>query len=344
MTLKAKWKEHEQVYLLKKLGEMLEKGYTLSEAFELVMFYQPLKQKEQLRKCLAKLSQGKSLSSSFKGLHFRDSILSYLFFAEKYGNLEFGLKQSSQLLLKQIELKQKVLKLLRYPIFLMMIVCLMIYFIQSFLFPQFSNLYASMSIPLPPMTKVMFIFPKYLPYLFLFICTVGIGFFIYYFFHFRYLSASLRMKRLLKIPLFNHLIKKLLTYYFSFQLGALLKGGLSIIDSLSVFKEQNHLPFFKEEAAQLSIKLKEGERFTNIIEERVFYDHELAVVINHGQANGLLFKELENYSEFLLEQIEMKLHRFLTFIQPIVFLGVGGLITFMYLSIMIPIFNMINTL
>lgn len=73
------WSLSDQVILLKRLGELLEKGYALLQALEFLRFQLPLEKKVQLQRMIDGLKDGKSLHDSFHQLKFHQEMLSYLF-------------------------------------------------------------------------------------------------------------------------------------------------------------------------------------------------------------------------------------------------------------------------
>ncbi|WP_231597536.1 hypothetical protein [Bacillus sp. SA1-12] len=79
-------------------------------------------------------------------MHFHRDVLSYLYFAEQYGDMEFALKESSEILHKKMTHLDKLEKILRYPIFLIITVGIILSIVQSVISPQFQQLYDSMNI------------------------------------------------------------------------------------------------------------------------------------------------------------------------------------------------------
>ncbi len=55
---KHKWTIQEQGLFLKNTGELLSRGYPLSEALESLVHQLPLKRKHEIRQCLSQLREG----------------------------------------------------------------------------------------------------------------------------------------------------------------------------------------------------------------------------------------------------------------------------------------------
>ncbi len=75
-----------------------------------------------------------------------------------------------------------------------------------------------------------------------------------------------------KIPLLGKAAVLFNSYFFSLQLSSLLKSGLSIYDSLTAFKEQSFLPFYREEAEMLITRLKAGETIESALSGHPCYE------------------------------------------------------------------------
>jgi competence protein ComGB len=119
---------------------------------------------------------------------------------------------------------------------------------------------------------------------------------------------------------------------------------MSTFESLKIFETQNILPFYRLEAIHLIGKLKTGVQFHQIIEERGFYEKELSLVILHGQANGQLSRELYMYSQLVIEKLENKIVKAMTIIQPAIYAFVGIVVLFVYLSMLLPMYKMMENI
>lgn len=98
------------------------------------------------------------------------------------------------------------------------------------------------------------------------------------------------------------------------------------------------------EGTHLINRLSAGEQLHTIIEKRGFYEKELPLVILHGQANGQLSRELYTYSQLIIEKLEQTIIKIITFIQPAIYGFVGVIVLFVYLSMLLPMYKMMENL
>ncbi len=339
-----KWTLKEQTIILQRLSALLDKGYTLNEAINFIHLNESGFKKADLSKCLLQLSSGNSLRAALDNIHFHRDVISYLYFAEQHGDLEFALRECGNILQKKITQLDKLAKLLRYPLFLLLTVGIILIIVHFLIAPQFDQLYKSMSIETSFFSHFLvmaFSVLKWTGYLFV---VVLIGILSYYYFVLRKKRIEEQMTLLIKIPFVRRLFMILHSYFFALQLSNLLRGGMSTFESLKVFESQDLLPFFKVEGAHLITRLSAGEQLHTIIEERGFYEKELSLVILHGQANGQLSRELYTYSQLIIEKLEQSLIKVMTMIQPAIYGFVGIIVLFVYLSMLLPMYKMMENL
>ncbi|MBJ7968274.1 type II secretion system F family protein, partial [Bacillus cereus] len=83
------------------------------------------------------------------------------------------------------------------------------------------------------------------------------------------------------------------------------------LEALTIMMEQKYNRFFQYEAARIERQLIAGESLQSIIAKSGYYEKELSYIIRHGQANGNLAVELEDYSDLVIEKMEQKMKRML---------------------------------
>ncbi|KYG38981.1 competence protein ComG [Bacillus gaemokensis] len=338
------WRLHEQVLLLKRLGELIEKGYSLLQALEFLQFQLTPQKRLQLQCITEELKNGQSLHDAFHQLMFHPDILSYLFYAQRHGDVSFALKQGSVLLHRKDKYQKDMMKVLRYPIFLSFFLIGILAVFNLVLLPQFETLYSSMRTSSTSFADQIMTFMQILPYM------IG-GFFLFivlgacmYVFYLQKLPPIQRVNIMIRIPLIKTFLILTNSHYLSVQLSGLLQGGLSVLEALTLMIEQKHHPFFQYEAVRIEERLIAGEQLDSIIMKSGYYESELSYVIAHGQVNGGLATELGDYSELTVEKMEGKINRILVVIQPFLFTCIGIIVVLMYLAMIMPMFQMMNSI
>lgn len=341
---KSKWNLKKQALFLQKLSDLLEEGYSLNEAISFTSLHLTRDLKADAQKCTQLLAQGNPFRVALRELGFHRQVLSFLYFAENYGDVKRALKESSRLLNLQLNHLEKAKQVLRYPLFLLTVILAILYTVEFIVAPQFKAMYQSMNVQTTVMMLILlsmfdFVFFTFMAMILL--CLIAI---LYYYFYFRHISPKTQMRIIMRIPFIRRFLSLYNSYYFSFQLSFLLKGGLSIFESLSLFYHQPLLPIFKEEAERIIEQLTNGKRFSDIMRESLLFEQGIADVIYHGQAIGKLDRELYTYSQLLLSSLEESVLKVISYIQPIIFFIIGILVLMVYLSVMLPMYRMIESI
>jgi competence protein ComGB len=153
-----------------------------------------------------------------------------------------------------------------------------------------------------------------------------------------------RYRLLLHIPFLSHYLQLYLTQYLAFHLGSLIRSGLTVNQSLLIIKDRTKPLFFHLEADDLYKQLKEGKTLAELFRTRPYYLKEFNQVIYQGELNGMLGPALFDYASRLLKRMESQLTAALNSVQPVILVIMGSLTLVLFLSIMLPVFNIINGL
>jgi competence protein ComGB len=336
------WSLLEQGDFLKKMGELLERGYSYSEAVESLLYQMPIKRHVELKACLEELKAGQPLHTVLSTLKFQKDIVGYIYFADKHGGMLEAISEGSKLILNKNSTIQKLKKAIFYPAFLFIMTNIIFLFVEQTLLPQYFSLYDSMGLEVNVFTKVVAAFGTLLPRITIFILLFIVLLLFVYFFYFVKLPNLTQRQSLLKLPFIGPFIRLIQTQYFTLQLGYLLSGGLSVHESLQLFESAPRNLFYRDISININGRLKRGEDLPQILMQLNFFEKELPIVVNHGQTNGRLERELLFFSKSCLLKLEERIEKSLKHIQPILYGVIAILVISMYLSIMIPMFKLIN--
>jgi competence protein ComGB len=343
MIMKSlKWTVDEQAKFLKRIGELLSRGYPIAEAIESISLQLPKNRKEELYKCLVDLKNGISFHDVLGNLGFHNDLIGYVYFAEQHGSFAEAILEGSSLALVKENDRKKLLKILQYPALLIFITGLLFIFVQKSLLPKFTSLFQSMGLEANFFMKILYSFNEYFPIVvggFVLFLALGT---LYYVIVFRKISILQQRSQLVRIPLFGSILKLLFTQYFSVQLSFLLAGGISVFEALLLFEKNHRQPFYSQLGLEIKEKLLTGEKLESILACFPFFEKEFPMIIKHGQENGKLEQELLFFSQHCVSNMEEKIEKSLKIIQPVLFLFIGLLVVSMYLAILLPMFNLLD--
>ncbi|OIJ20274.1 hypothetical protein BKP45_09415 [Anaerobacillus alkalidiazotrophicus] len=339
---KKNWNNDEKADFLIRIGGLLDQGYTISETLELFLKYDKEKLKPMMYQLLEELKNGRSFSDALLVLEIPEHIISFVHFAENYGNLSSGLQEGGNLLRKTDENKRKLQKLFKYPIFLLWILIIFFVIIYKFLFPQFALLFSTLNISLPLITRLFMFTLENTPTFFLLFLIIMSTCSIYFVAFFNKKSVFEKARFIAKLPLIGNFYKMISTYFFTTNLSYLIKNGMSIYDALNLFKDQKKLGYISIVATAIISKLEKGQTLHQALLSEPLFLKGLAFIVDHGQSSGRLDSELNYYGRWVLLDFEEKLKRIFMIIQPTLFVFIGLIILFMFTSIMLPIYTLMK--
>ena len=331
-----------KIYFIKRLYELIDHGYMLEDSLEFLLIQYEISNGE-IKIIKEKLSNGSKLSDILGYLGYSQLIVSKIKFAENYGRIEdMLLEVETYLTIRKIQ-QEKVLKTLRYPLFLTLtLICLIMVF-NALVIPQFENIYTSSNIKMDLQTiiliKSLYYIPKFISIIFL--CTIiGIG---YIFYTIKY-KPHLFLKSLLYIPKVRNYSKLYFSYRFSMELSLFLMSGFSLKTALEVLVEENYDYYLTYFSKDILYELDNGISFEEAVAKIKYFDKSMKKFVSHGKNNGLIDKELKLFSELMLDTFLTSLDKSLRKLQPILFGILAIVIVGLYMVILLPIFNMASSL
>lgn len=339
---KRKWSVNEQAGFLKRIGELLARGYPIAAAIESISLHLPNHRKEELNDCLEELKRGLAFHDALDKLGFQKDLIGYVYFAEQHGSFSEALLEGSSLAQIKDKDLHKLLKLLQYPICLIFITGFLFVFVENTLLPRFTTLFTSLGLEANFFTKVIYSFDNYFPILILALLAIITLTAIYYFFIFRKFSILKQRSLLVRLPILGRILKLLFTHYFSIQLSFLLSGGISVSEALLLFEQNERQTFYSELGKKIKLKLVTGEQLETIIATFSFFEKDFPRIVKHGHENGKLEQELLFFSKHCLSMMEDMIEKSLKTIQPILYLLIGFLVVSMYLAILLPMFHLLD--
>lgn len=309
------------------MGTLLKSGISLKKSIE---FQRDIVKKEDeklyYKVILKSLESGEGLLDileKYKISNRKERFILYTL--ESSGDLGEGFLKLFTLREKNEKIKKEFITLLSYPIFILFISTIIIFFIMIFIIPNFISLYEGNEKSLPLITRIIFGVYKNFRYLILGVITFII---------FLYIYLKKRKKTFYfykKIKLQREII------IFLESLGILLESGLAIDKGIDILIGEVDKEI-KREFYRLKI-IEKGESFSKAIERlKVLSNLELGM-IRVGEETGTLPKILKEISKRRKERIEKNIKIVLKLIEPVILLLIGVLICFFVIGLYMPILN-----
>ncbi|SET62026.1 competence protein ComGB [Salinibacillus kushneri] len=330
----------DQILLTKRLSALLQNGYTLNKALQLISL--DPKQGIVAKDIQKYLIQGKHIDQIFQELGFSPIICSYLYFSRSTGQLGDSLENGYSLLHQLKQFQDQLKKVMQYPLLVFMFLILLMSGLKFFLLPSLKDLYKGLHGSGTTIIPQLFTSIEFFIHLFFLTCIFVLIITITWIALKSRLSTPLKIKIYSITPFFKRIKSLETSFLFSFHFSSLLQSGLSIKHALQVISEQKHLPIMKRYSIQLMKSIYAGQPLHTAIESFPLAEEELGFIFERSIQDGTLEKDLHNYAHLLVETFLEKVSKTITYIQPIFFILFGFIILFIYMSILMPMFGLID--
>ena len=157
-----KWRTKEQAYFLRRLGELLDEGFSLSEGLSFLEIMQP-KREKAIRGIMAELASGNSLPDALAVLGFPKQIVSQLRLALLHGRFNETLLFCADFLTEKDKQVAKLKKVMVYPAFLLLFATGMLFAIRQVLLPSLESMMDPDAETMNGLVTVMLLFLNHLP-------------------------------------------------------------------------------------------------------------------------------------------------------------------------------------
>ena len=290
--------------------------------------------------------QGKRLGSSMKKFPgvFSDTYISMVTAGDSSGNLDIVFTKLADYLEESASIRQKVISALTYPIVLIGFSIVVIISLLAFVLPQVVGQFIKAGAELPFITKFLIgISNNIVPILIVFAALFT---FIFYFYkkHISNIDNKISFDRkVLGIPLLGNFILNSELERFSSTMELLLASGTNLDVALDECSKIFDNKFLSRIILNAKNDVVEGKDFIVSLKNEEVLPDIFIQLISSGYRSGNLAKMFNKVSHFMKSEIENKRAVFLSLLEPVVIILMGGFIMLIVLAILIPVMQM-NTL
>ena len=290
--------------------------------------------------------QGKRLGSSMKKFPgvFSDTYISMVTAGDSSGNLDIVFTKLADYLEESASIRQKVISALTYPIVLIGFSIVVIISLLAFVLPQVVGQFIKAGAELPFITKFLIgISNNIVPILIVFAALFTFIFYVYKK-HISNIDNKISFDRkVLGIPLLGNFILNSELERFSSTMELLLASGTNLDVALDECSKIFDNKFLSRIILNAKNDVVEGKDFIVSLKNEEVLPDIFIQLISSGYRSGNLAKMFNKVSHFMKSEIENKRAVFLSLLEPVVIILMGGFIMLIVLAILIPIMQM-NTL
>ncbi|WP_027714971.1 type II secretion system inner membrane protein GspF [Desulfuromonas sp. TF] len=288
------------------------------------------------------VTQGESLHDAF-GRHPRIFPVLYVNMVqvgENTGTLDKVLQRLADFMEDQARMRSKINAAMAYPILMALIGTGVLFFLFAFVVPKVVRMLEDLGQALPLPTLVLISTSNFLAqWWWLLLTLLALGMFTLQ----RYASTEagrLRLDRLaLTFPLFGRLNLLVATARFTRTLGTLLRSGVPLLKALEITQNLMQNRVLRQAVEDTGAAVREGEGLAPPIRRSGVFPPMVAQMAAVGERSGELEDMLFRVADTYEHQVDMTLNGLLSMLEPVMILLMGGVVGFIVLAILLPIFQ-----
>lgn len=325
------------------LGAHLRAGIPLIEALNILIEQSPSKETQSaLTRVRDEVSGGKKLYESMREhLSLDESTIGLIMVGEESGNLDEVFDRIADLREREIEILRRITNALVYPIIMLLVGIGVVSFLLTFVVPRIVSLFKESGATLPLITRILLAITGFLTENGLYILSLILALLL----SLRIFGRNERLKRRidhlkLKFPFLSRVHRLYNLFLFCETLSAMLKSGMSIIRALDIAKGVFNNSLFKEAIERAIEEIKEGKKLALSLRESGLFPPDMVYLIVLGEESGELERSLKHLADGYNRELSSALAKMTSAFEPLMILALGGVVGFIVISILLPIFEM----
>lgn len=326
------------------LSELLSAGLPLDRSLNILSEIMESKEmKNIVKSVLRAIREGGSFSDALQKHPkvFPRLYVNMIRAGEAGGVLDVVLDKLNEFLESAKELKDLVFSAMIYPTILLLTGGISIVVLLTFVLPKFATIFSEMGTALPASTQVVIAISKAITSYW---WTVPIMAIIGWITFRNYIKSEAGRYKWdsFKLKLMGDVVRKLETARFTRTLGTLLKSGVPLLQALSNSKDVISNRVIAAGIDTVSKGAKEGKGIAVPLSSANIFPPLALSMIKVGEETGQLDTMLLKVAATYEKSLKVAIKRFVSFIEPAMILGMGLLIGFIVVSMLMAIFSISN--
>lgn len=262
---------------------------------------------------------------------------------EASGTLEAVFENLADYLEAQVELRRQISSSMFYPILMLVFCVLVVFGLLVFVVPSIVDIFIKQGAKLPLPTQIMLTISNFLTSFWWVLIFLGVG--LSYLAGWYYRSEKGRANfdlKILRVPLIGSLVLKINCARIARTLGTLLQNGVGLLEALSIVKNIVNNTRLAQAIENARDGVREGKNLSKELAKAGLFPSMLINMIGIGERSGKLESMLSKAGKSYENEVDATLSGLTSLIEPLMMIGLGGVVFSIVISIMLPMVDMIN--
>ncbi len=302
--------------------------------------------KKALKKITSDVEAGTSLSDALEKHPkvFSNVYVNMVRAGETGGILDQIMMRLANQVEKDSEIRGKFKSAMIYPLVVSLVAIGAVGFLMVGVVPKLASILEGAGGQLPIQTKIILAMSKFISHQW-YIILIATFMAIFAFKKFTSKPAGRYKfdKLMLKIPIFGNIIMKVNVARFARTFSSLLSAGVTVIDALDVTSKALTNTVVQKGLGDSIKSIKDGSNISDALAKSKVLPAIIIQMTAVGEETGKLGEVLDKVAEFYEEEVNQITNSLASIIEPILIVGLGGIVGFIVLSVLGPILSIQGT-
>ena len=293
-----------------------------------------------------RVKSGEDLSEAFAfhGDLFPRLYPSSLKAGEKSGELEQVIRRFIRYMKLVLDARRRVVSALVYPAVLVCLSITMIAVMAVYVVPKFMSFFTELGTDLPLITQVVLSISTFATQNWP-IILIGLVVGVLALRSWGNTDAGrLALDRLkLRVPFLGPVLHRFAMSEFCRSLSTLLSGGIPLVPAFEIATSSVGNAYVRSKVEPTIQMVREGKPFFAALETSGIFTDMSIDMVKVGETTGSLDDMLGSVADFLDEQIETRMQRILSLIEPMMLIFMGIMIALILVAIYLPMFSVLGS-
>lgn len=337
----------DKVIFFRQLATMIKAGVTLGNALNILVDQtKNPRLADSIRRVKMAVDGGFSLSGALRTrAEFSTLMVSIVSAGEEGGKLDESLDRLATFLERQDELRRKIVSAVTYPAVVILFAFFILYILVTVVMPRFSQVFRGLNVPLPTLTVQVFNFSEwmaefwYIPLLAVLLFGVAVSMLA------KNKDTKPAMDAMkLRLPMVGDIFFKSAMARSNRTLASLVDSGVPILKSLEMTAEVTDNAVIGKAYTSLRDAARKGASLGDTAKNIPVFPVMIAHMMKVGEETGQLETMLDKVAGWFEMELDEKIKRLTSILEPVLIIFVGGIVALVALAIFTPIVTAIQTM
>ena len=260
---------------------------------------------------------------------------------EASGSLDVVLDRLAEFGETQHALRSRVKAAMLYPLFMAVVGIIVLFLLITFIVPSITSVFEGSKHALPLPTVILIGISSFLKRFWWLVLAAVLGVIVTISWHISTPAGRRQWDQLkLSLPGFSDLSIKTTAARFARTLSSLLQSGVSLITSLQIVKNIVDNVILADIINEACDELEKGKSLSQFFRGNKYFPPMLVQMMAVGEQSGTLDTMLAKAADSYEKEVEAKILALTSMIEPVMILSMGLVVSFIVVSILLPIFEM----